>query len=69
MIHIPEGSYIQLLGYKPQNTIIEGIVGPNSLIFVYVDPLGIDQLSVCFSLLCLTSCRASIVCIKCPSIG
>ena len=37
----PEGPYIQLLeNSAPKYHTIEGIVGPNSLTVVYVDPLG-----------------------------
>ena len=38
----PEGPYIQLLGNEaPKYHTIEGIMGPNSLMVVYVDPLGL----------------------------
>ena len=39
--HCPEGPDIQLLGNQaPKYRTIEGILGPNSLMVVYVDPLG-----------------------------
>ena len=39
---ILEGPYIQLLGNKaPTYHTIEGNMGPNSLLVVYVEPLGI----------------------------
>ena len=37
----PEGPHIQPLGnWAPKCHTIEGIMGPNSLLVVYVDPLG-----------------------------
>ena len=37
---IPEGPYIQLLGNSaPKYHTIQGIMGPDSLMVVYVDPL------------------------------
>ena len=44
----PEGPYIQLLGnYAPKYHTIEGIMGPNFLMVVYVDPLGLEVLEFC----------------------
>ena len=39
---VPEGPYIQPLGNAASKYhTIEGIMGPNSLMVVYVDPLGV----------------------------
>ena len=41
ILDYPEGPYIQLLGnLAPKYHTIEGIMGPNSRMVVYVDPLG-----------------------------
>ena len=43
----PEGPYIPLLGnYAPKCHAMEGIMGPNSLMAIYVDPLGTSNLQV-----------------------
>ena len=40
----PEGPYIQLLrNQAPKYHSIEGVMGPNSLMVVYVDPLGSER--------------------------
>ena len=40
-LRFPEGPYIKLLGnLAPKYHTIEEIMGPNSLMVVYVDPLG-----------------------------
>ena len=37
----PEGPYVQLLrNLAPKSHTVEGTMGPNSLMVVYVDPLG-----------------------------
>ena len=39
---VPEGPYIQLLGNQaPRYHTMEGIMDPNSLMVVYVGPLGV----------------------------
>ena len=42
MIHIPRGFiYTTIMELGPQNHNREGLSGPNSIIVVYMDPLGL----------------------------
>ena len=42
ILGVPEGPYIQLLGNQASKYhTIEGIMSPNTLMVVYVDPLGV----------------------------
>ena len=41
----PRGSiYTTILGLGPQNHNGDGLLGPNSIVVVYMDPLGTDDL-------------------------